>query len=178
MRFEVNKEKREITIYDENDGILLNISYFFDELVWMFYTNKKIEITRELDETFYDNLDKIMSSSYTFSNNGLSHKTEEPLTWLTDQYGDLEDSEVTDKMNRLIIEKEGLSYFLSTMCPMNKIRPRSVFPVVIAFSPSGNGYYTKNNETNLTFQDDIAINLYYNIINENRITRKRCINEK
>ena len=42
MRFEVNKEKREITIYDENDGILLTISYFFDELVWMFYTNKKI----------------------------------------------------------------------------------------------------------------------------------------
>ena len=39
---------------------------------------------------------------------------------------------------------------------------------MVAFSPMGNGYHTRNMVTGSTFQDDIVINLFWNSLNRNK----------
>lgn len=152
-------EKKEIRLVG-NDEILFSMGFFYDEFIWSFYTLSDIVITRDIDSDFYDNLNSLMSGNYIFNNNGLSSLDNDRLVWFSDQFCDFEDSDSTDKISRLIIERNSDSFKLSIVNPfydkMGIKRNR-----MVSFSPMGNGYFTRNILTNSTFQDDIVVNLFW-----------------
>lgn len=154
-----DKDKKEIRLVD--DGVeLFSMSFFFDEFIWSFSTDVSIMLSRDVDEKFYDSLASIMNSKYSFGNNGLSSLSNDRLVWFSDQTCDFEDEEATERVSRLVIEKEDEYFKISIKNPfftrmgINRVK-------TVAFSPMGNGYYTKNEETGSTFQDDIVVNLFW-----------------
>ena len=160
MKIIKDDENRKISIV-EQDKILLDMHYLADEFVCKFYSDDPITITEKDDSIFYNGLKELMSNNYLFYNNELSSKTENKLVWLSDQYGDLENKDITDRISRLIIEKKDDSFQIFAYNPFldkNEIHRR---PIVTAFSPLGDGYYAKNMITGGNLQDDF-INLLYN----------------
>ena len=151
-------EKKEIKLVHD-DKILFLMSFFFDEFVWSFNFSN-IVVTRDIDSDFYDNLDSLMNGDYIFNNNGLSSLENNKLIWFSDQTCDFEDRESTDRISRLIIERCDESFKLSTVNPFYESLGIKR-PMMVSFSPMGNGYFTRNNLTNSTFQDDVVINLFW-----------------
>lgn len=158
-----DREEGKIKLIDENENVLLSLGFFADEFVYIFNTHNPIIITEDINSVFYSNLQEIMNNEYEFSTE-LSSKTDKEIIWLSDQYGDLEDKSVTDKINRLVIRKEDDVFIISHKNPYfvkNNIKRSSE---IIAFSPGGNGIYSRNLITGSTFQNDI-VNMYFNIMN-------------
>lgn len=171
MKLIRNYDEKNITLFDENNNRLLEIGFLADEFVWTIYSSQEIILTRD-DELFYDNLNNIMSSQYIFSNDGLCSKNQNEIIWFSDGYCDIDDKESTDRVNRLIIKKDGDSFkirainsFLSKLGIDKKM-------YTIIFSPAGNGHYAKNTSTGTTFQDDM-INMYINIYNSKSYKLKK-----
>ena len=163
---EVIKDKmRGCLSFLKNDNPVMELSWFFDEFVWMVKSNEPIIITKETDEVFYENLCDLMNNNYKFYlDNKLSFKEENKLQWLSDQYVNLEDEEEIDKVNRLIIEKVDNSFIIYVNNPFLSrcgIKKRNY---IICFSPLGNGYVVKNVDTGANLQDDI-VTLFSNTIN-------------
>lgn len=159
MKIVRDVEKKEIRLVD-NEDILFSMSFFFDEFVWCFYTDSDILITRELDSDFYDNLNSLMNGKYIFNNNGLSSLDNNKLIWFSDQTCDFEDIDSTDRISRLVIERDSDSFRLFMFNPFyenNEIKRSKM----VSFSSMGNGYFTRNILTNSTFQDDIVLNLFW-----------------
>lgn len=77
-----------------------------------------------------------------------------------EQYCDIEDENSTNMVNRLIIEKTDNKIKLSYENPFFKKFNIRKCDNVIAFSPCGNGFYSKNINTGLSFQDDIIMTFY------------------
>ena len=152
-------EKKEIRLI-QNAEVLFSMGFFFDEFIWCFYTDSDIVITRDFDSNFYDNLNNLMNGEYIFNNNGLSSLDNNELIWFSDQTCDFEDKDSTDRISRLVIERDSDSFKLSMFNPfyenMGINRSKTV-----SFSPMGNGYFTHNILTNSTFQDDVVINLFW-----------------
>lgn len=159
MEFVRDTETNQLILVD-GDKKLFSLGFFYDEFLWSFYTSDSILITREVDEEFFAGLEKIMAGQYFFGNNGLSSLNNDKLVWLSDQCCDLEDVESTNKVSRLIIEKDNACYRISTYSPFFSKMNINRLETFIAFSPSGNGYYTQNKVTGSTFQDDIIMNLF------------------
>lgn len=159
----IKKQVNTVQILDENENILLEQKYIADEFIWIIY-NKQVIINKNENETFYDELNKIMNNNYIFQKNIPSSKTKEKLIWLSDQYCDLEDEESLSKINRLIIQKINDKFIIKIENPYLEKNNLLKNINIISFSPSGNGYYTKNLDTGLTLQDDISL-IYQNLIN-------------
>lgn len=151
-----------IQILDENEKIILEQKYFSDEFLWILYDNK-ITINRETNEIFYDELNKIFENEYVFQENIPSKKTKNKIVWLSDQYCDIEDEYSLSKINRLIIEKKNNTFIIRIENPLLEKLKISKKINVIAFSPLYNGYFSRNQKTNSTFQDDIVM-LYQKIL--------------
>lgn len=149
----------------KEDSPIMELSWFFDEFIWIINSNEPIIITEDIDKVFYDNLCQLMSNDYKFYiDNKLSFKNENKLQWLSDQCVDLEDELETDRINRLIIERVNDSFIVrveNPFCIKNGINKRSF---TISFSPSGNGYMVKNVETGTNLQDDVVM-LFSNSMN-------------
>lgn len=153
----IGNDTKKISLLDQNK-IMFDMYFIADEFIFEFYSDDPIVISN--NEDIYENLKNLMSNNYLFDDTGLSIKSENKLIWLSDQYGNLEDLNVTDKMSRLIIEKKEDEYVISAYKPFfekNKIFKR---PITIVFSSSGNGNFSKNMVTGATLQDDI-INLLF-----------------
>ena len=112
-------EKRKISLMD-GDMQIFSMGFFFDEFVWSFKVNFPVVITRDMDSVFYDNLDLIMSGNYSFKNNGLSSLRNGKLIWFSDQMCDFEDIDATDRISRLVIEREDTSFKISMINPFMK----------------------------------------------------------
>lgn len=152
-----------------DDNILIEQFYIADEFVWL--VNEKVTITKETNELFYEELDKIMSSNYEFQSNTPSSKTKNKIIWLSDQYCNTEDEEELSRVNKLIIEKQNDIFIIYVENPfLDKLNIKRN-PYTIVFSPLGNGYYSKNIETSLTFQDDIAIMYQTLLHNKSRVLK-------
>lgn len=157
MYLERDRNNSQLSLID-NDGIVLSMSWFFDEFVWMINGNEPIEITREVDETLFNNLCNLLNNKYEFYiSNELSNQSRNKIVWLSDQAVDLEDKFATDTINRLVIERvedKIIITVLNPFCNKNGIIRRSY---TVAFSPSGNGYCTKNVNSGMSFQDDMVM---------------------
>ena len=156
MYLERDRKNSQLSLIDK-DEVLLSMSWFFDEFIWMINGINPIEITRDVDEILFNNLCNLLSNEYEFyTSNKLSNQRENRIEWLSDQAVDLEDDFATDAINRLIIEKvedKIIITVLNPFCNKNGIIRRSY---TVAFSPSGNGYMTKNVKSGMSFQDDIV----------------------
>lgn len=163
MELKRNLETKQIYIVDNNQ-ILLETDHIGGEFIILLYTNKPIIITKELDEYIYMNLNQILENEYIFNNNNLSYKKDNIIVWFSDQYCDIENKEETDKINRLIIEKKNNQIQISYDNPFFKQYGINRTSNCIAFSPCGNGFFSKNLNTGLTFQDDIVWAFYKTLI--------------
>lgn len=166
-----DEEKMKLRIVDDDGIILLEFGFFADEFICTFYTFDPVVITESVDESLYDCLQDIMNNKYDFSNK-LSAKNDNEIIWFSDQYCDLDNDNETDKINRLIITKENDEFVFSVVNPFferNGIRKSSA---IIAFSPAGNGSFSRNLSTGSYFQDDI-VNAFYNIMNRKKLKTLR-----
>lgn len=164
----INIIDNKVQIINE-DNVLIEQFYIADEFVWL--VNGIVTITKETNGLFYEELDTIMNSNYEFQSNTPSFKTKNKIIWLSDQYCDIEDEEELSKINRLIIEKQNNEFIIYVENPfLDKLNIKRN-PYTIAFSPLGNGYYSKNIDTSLSFQDDIAI-IYQTLLhNKSRVLK-------
>ena len=142
------------------------------EFVIYLYTKNKIIITKELDEYLYSNLSELLENKYIFANNNLSYQIDNKIVWFSDGYCSVEDKEETDKVSRLIIEKKDNEINISYSNPFYERYEIERDPV-IAFSPAGNGFYSINIKTGLSFQDDIIIAFYKTYTKEKNKLKKK-----
>lgn len=147
-------EKRNICLID-NDKKLLETLRLGAEFVICLYTDEPIVITQQTDEYLNKNLKQIMQNEYVFGNN-LSYKKGNEIRWFSDQYCNMEDEEETNMVNRLILRDLEDQIQISYENPYLKKLGIKRSKNFIAFSPCGNGFYSKNVDSGLTFQDDIV----------------------
>lgn len=176
MELKRNLETNQISIVD-NEEILLETGKIGAEFVIYLYTEKEIIITKELDEYLYINLKQILENKYVFHSSNLSYKNNDTIVWFSDQYCDIEKQEQTDRVNRLIIKKIDNQIKISFENPFYRKYDIKRKQNIIAFSPSGNGLYSKNINSGLTFQDDIVSAFYKTIIYQYDNNRK-VLNKK
>lgn len=163
------QDEYKLELYDE-DIKLVEVKFIADELVWIVYTNEPIIINKEVDLFLYDNLEKLMSNHYLFFSN-LSSKSESEIIWFSDGYCDLSNEEETDTINRLVIKKDEDNYIIRVTNPyFIKSNITRVYNVV-SFSPLGNGIWSQNIDTGMTFQDDM-VTLYQNTFYKQK--EKKC----
>ena len=155
-----------------NDEILLKTGRLGAEFIIHFYTKNKVIITKELDEYLYLNLKGLLENNYFFNNAPLSYQTDNKIVWFSDGYCDMEDEEEISRISRLIIEYTDNQIELSYENPFYE-KYNINGDGVIAFSPAGNGFYSRNEKTGLTFQDDIKSSFYKTIIKEYVKPKKR-----
>lgn len=165
MKLERCLQKGKLYLLDDDGNTILETGIIGAEFVIAIYTDKPITITKELDKSLYENLNSLFENEYIFYRN-LSFKDKNTITWVSDQSYDIDDVEQIQKVNRLIFEKNGEQIKLSgknIFCQNNNISSKSF---VIAFSPAGNGLYSKNVESGLSFQDDVVIAFNKTLRNE------------
>jgi len=164
MEIKRDIQNKKIYIID-NDQILLQTGKLGADFIIHFYTKDKVIITKDLDKCLYFNLKALLENNYFFEHSYLSYQTDNKIVWFSDCYCDIEDEEERSRISRLIIENIDnqivLSYKNSFYEKYNINRDG-----VIAFSPAGNGLYSRNEKTGLTFQDDIVWIFYKTLIND------------
>ena len=154
----------------DNYKIVLEMKFISDEFVCIINTDDKIEITKELDECFYEYLSRFMENRYLF-NTPYSSKTPDKLVWLSDQCFNTDNPSEVNLANRLVIEKSENGFNISYQNPFFQSLGIKKASHLIAFSPDGNGHWSKNIETDLTLQTEFVIMV-------NNILRKKEIKEK
>lgn len=161
----IRDKKRGRLSFMKEDSPIMELSWFFDEFIWMINSGEPIIITEDIDKVFYDNLCQLMSNNYKFYiDNKLSFKKDNKLQWLSDQCVDLDDELETDRINRLVIERIDNSFIISVDNPfLNRLGIRRD-SFTISFSPAGNGYMVKNVDTDTNLQDDVVM-LFFNSMN-------------
>ena len=154
----------------EQDKVLVEFGFVGDEYIITFYTDKKVPITKELDSSFYLQYLELLNHSYEFGN-CFSHQNKNEIVWFSDGYCNLEDEWETCVKNRLLLQKDNDTIYLSGVNPFfdnhhisGRIRP-------VIFSPAGNGFYSNNLETGFTFQDDVIM-IHQNILERQKVKRK------
>lgn len=163
MELKRNLETKQIFLVD-NENILLQTGKIGAEFIIYLYTDTEITITKELDEYLYMNLKQILENEYIFHESNLSYKKNDTIIWFSEQYCDIEDKEQTDRVNRLIIKNIDNQIKISFENPYCKKYSIKRKQNIIVFSPCGNGLYSKNINTGLTFQDDIVYAFYKTLI--------------
>lgn len=156
MELKRNFEAQKIYLV-EDEKVLLETGYIGAEFFISLSTEKPLVITKELDEYLYANLEQILANEYVFDSHCLSYKNANKIVWFSDQYCDPEDENQTNMINRLILEKMNGIIKINFENPFLKKYNIKRNGNIIAFSVCGNGFYSKNVNTGLTFQDDIVI---------------------
>lgn len=151
-----NREMRTFAFFHDNGEKLLEWSFLADELVWFFYTDQVVSIKKEEVPFLYEGLDAILHSTYQFSNPFCKQEGNK-IVWFSDQTCDLEDERQTDTISRLTIEKVGEEIQLSVLTPFCVKNGIKRTQSLVAFSPGGNGFWSKSEERGETFQTDIAL---------------------
>lgn len=169
MKLIRDKEQYKLQLTDDNGVILLELGFITDEFVFTFYTTMPVVISEFDDEFLYNYLQSIMDNEYDFSNK-FSTKKDNEIIWFSDQYCDLENEYETDKINRLTIKKEENKFVLFFDNPFFDKNTIKMSHAMVAFSPAGNGSYSRNLITNSSFQDDIII-AFHNIMNKKSLNK-------
>lgn len=163
-------ENKKIVLYDNGEKVF-ETGRIGAEFILCLYTNNPIVITKDVDECLYMNLSGLFENKYVFAKDWLSSKTENRIVWFSDVACDIENPVEVDSVNRLIIDKFDdeiqISYVnpFCEKCGIEKSYGNSFCEecgikksiAVIAFSPAGNGFVTKNIDTGSSFQDDVVL---------------------
>ena len=141
----------------DNDSILLETDYIGGEFVICICTHVPIIINKELDVDFYVNLEQLLESDYIFDSTGLSSKKDNQIIWFSDQYCDIENEKQRKMVNRLILKKINDEIVISFENPYFEEKGIKRKNNYIAFSPCGNGLFSKNINSGMSFQDDVVL---------------------
>jgi len=171
---EVKRDIQNKRIYIiDNEQVLLHTGKLGADFIIHFHTKNKVIITKELDECLYFNLKELLENNYFFRHSDLSYQTDNKIVWFSDCYCDIEDEEERSRISRLIIEKINNQIELSYENPFYE-KYNINRDGVVAFSPAGNGLYSRNEKTGLTFQDDIVW-AFYKILVKDYIKPKKKV---
>lgn len=162
MEIKRDVQNRKLYIIDNNE-ILLKTGRLGAEFIIHFYTKNKVIITKELDEYLYLNLKDLLENNYFFRHSDLSYQKDNKIVWFSDCYCDIEDEEERSRISRLIIEYTDNQIELSYENPFYE-KYNINRDGVIAFSLAGNGFYSRNEKTGLTFQDDVVLTFYQTLM--------------
>ncbi len=156
-----------IEFWNENK-IVMYIDYFTDECVWYFNSDDEIKITEDME--LFKLLKDIMKNQYIFGDDEVlkSYKENNKLIWYSDCYYNPNDEWSRKSVSFLTIEYLEGVFILKCTKPLDQIIERKNRSHVIAFSPLGNGKYTKNIESGLTFQDDFVIIIYQELLKKEK----------
>ena len=160
----IRNENSRLELIDNNEEKLLELGFYADEFIFNFFTKTPITISEADDMFLYYNLKNIMDNDYDFQNK-LSSKKDNELIWFSDQYCNLDDKEETDRVNRLIIRNYDNKLVISFYNPYFEKNDIKRSSEIVAFSPGGNGQFSRNVATGMTFQDDVVI-AFHNTFNE------------
>lgn len=170
---EIKRDVQNKKIYIiENEQVLLETGRVGAEFAIYLYTKNKVIITKELDEYSYFNLKWLIENNYIFGNNPLSYQADNKIVWFSDGYCDIEDEEERSRISRLIIENVDNQIEISYSNPFYE-KYNINRDGIVAFSPAGNGFNSRNEKTGLTFQDDIIMAFYKILINDYVKTKKK-----
>lgn len=158
-------ENNKLLFIDDSGETIMSLCYMDDEFVWYFRNSNIIKVTSDMN--IYSGLEYIMNQDYEFSSEGLRNlKTRDKLIWYCDCYYNPNDELSIKRVSYLTIERKENAFYLKCIKPIYEELNITNRYHVIAFSPAGNGSYSKNINTGSTLQDDIAIKLYHNIKKE------------
>ena len=164
MEIKRDIQNKKIYVVDKNE-VLLETGCIGAEFIISIYTKNPIIITKELDECLYLNLKILLENNYFFSNSDLSYQTENKIVWFSDGYCDMDDEYERSRISRLIIENIDNQIQISYLNPFYE-EYNLDRDAIIAFSPSGNGFYSRNEKTGLTFQDDVVWAFYKTLVKD------------
>lgn len=180
MQFFTNIDDNKINIVN-NYGVTVSKLYFIPSyFIWEFSSevspDKPIILSQEENEVFYENIKWLMTQSYSFPHK-YSIKSEDKLIWFSEHCFDIEDEYECDITPRLIIEASNHCFIIYFSKPFIKNNNLPNNGASISFAPAGNGYLTKNLETQHTLQDDL-INVFYNTLNNKKIVANKVLKKK
>ena len=160
-----------ICFYDEKNQEVMYIDYSRDECIIGVNTDEKIII--DSDTELYSLLEKLMQQKYLFKNDVLiNSKTDTAITWYSDCYYNPDDEFSVASVSCLNIEKKDNHFEIWCTKKLDEFLQRKTKNYVIAFSPCGNGQYSRNIETGLTLQDEFITIVYHNLKNKNKVYKK------
>ena len=164
-------ENKNINFYDEDGKLIMYFSHTYDECIWFFDTDSKISITKDME--LYSLIDSFMEQDYVFGNNILNdYKDRNKFIWYSDCYFDPDDEYSLASVSCLNIVREDDDYIVWCCKKLDDIFERKDKTYCIAFSPCGNGKFTRNKENGLSLQDDFVMMIFNPLLNKNKILKK------
>ena len=172
MRKIINGSRIEFINVDTNEMVMY-IDYPTDECIWYFNNSELITITKAMDLSAL--LKNIISQQYKFNEDEIlkSYKSDNKLIWYSDCYFNPDDEWSRNSVSYLTIEYIDGVFKLKCTKPLDNMIDRKEKSHVIAFSPLGNGKYTKNIESGLTLQDDFVIMVYQKLLKREKVKELR-----
>ena len=163
----VNETK--ISFYDDCNKEIMYIDYPIDECIWYFSDSNEITITNDMK--LFESIKELMLQQYVFNEDEIlkSYKANNKLVWYSDCYYNLDDEWSRNSVSYLTIEYLDGGFKLKCTKPLDNMIDRAESSHVIAFSPLGNGKYTKNIESGLTLQDDFVIMVYQELLKRDKV---------
>lgn len=168
MRKIINGSRIEFINVDTNEMVMY-IDYPTDECIWYFNNSELITITKDME--LFELLKNIISQQYKFNDDEIlkSYKSDNKLIWYSDCYFNPDDEWSKNSVSYLTIEYIDGVFKLKCTKPLDNMIDRKEKSHVIAFSPLGNGKYTKNIESGLTLQDDFVIMVYQKLLKREKV---------
>lgn len=172
MRKIINGSRIEFINVDTNEMVMY-IDYPTDECIWYFNNSELITITKDMD--LFELLKNIISQQYKFNEDEIlkSYKSDNKLIWYSDCYFNPDYEWSRNSVSYLTIEYIDGVFKLKCTKPLDNMIDRKEKSHVIAFSPLGNGKYTKNIESGLTLQDDFVIMVYQKLLKREKVKELR-----
>ena len=172
MRKIINGSRIEFINVDTNEMVMY-IDYTTDECIWYFNNSELITITKDM--YLFELLKNIISQQYKFNEDEIlkSYKSDNKLIWYSDCYFNPDDEWSRNSVSYLTIEYIDGVFKLKCTKPLDNMIDRKEKSHVIAFSPLGNGKYTKNIESGLTLQDDFVIMVYQKLLKREKVKELR-----
>lgn len=172
MKKIINGSRIEFINVDTNEMVMY-IDYPTDECIWYFNNSELITITKDMD--LFELLKNIISQQYKFNEDEIlkSYKSDNKLIWYSDCYFNPDDEWSRNSVSYLTIEYIDGVFKLKCTKPLDNMIDRKEKSHVIAFSPLGNGKYTKNIESGLTLQDDFVIMVYQKLLKREKVKELR-----
>ena len=167
MKKTINGSRIEFWNEDTNE-IVMYIDYHTDECIWYFSDSNEIVITNDI-ELFYP-LKQLMSQQYIFNEDEVlkSYKKNNKLVWYSDCYYNPNDEWSKNSVSYLTIEYIDGIFKIKCLKPLDEVIDRKDKSHVVAFSPLGNGKYTKNVKSGMTLQDDFVIGVYQELFKKEK----------
>ena len=166
-----------IEFFDNKEEIMY-IDYSTDECVWHFSNSNQIIISEDME--LFEPLKKIMLQNYIFIDNEVlkSYKNDNKLVWYSDCYYNPDDKWSVNSISYLNIIYEDNMIKLNCIKPLDEMMTRKSKSHFIIFSPNGNGKNAINVESRMTLQDDFVINVYQELLKNDKVKNKSLMVDK